>query len=381
MRFSPSTLGLVVPIASITAVGVGIALAIPLLSITLAERGISAGWIGINAATWGLASMAMTPFVPRLAARFGTGRMLAIAILVGAATLPLFYLFEDFWVWFPLRAVSGAALAVAFILSEFWITSSAAAGQRGLIMGIYATVLSIGLALGPAVLAIAGTEGLLPFLIGAAIMALAAVPVILAPVNSPAIGEEARGGFLRFLVIAPAATGAAVAFGFAEGGSFALLPIYGQHVGHAVSDVVLFAAAVTLGNVLLQIPIGLVSDRVDRRRLLLVIAVIGLAGAALLPTVAASLPWAMVLLFVWGGFIGGLYTVGLAHLGQRFSGADLAAANSAFVFCYSAGSLFGPAGLGIGMEAWDPHGFAVVLAACFLAYVILLVARMVAVAR
>jgi MFS family permease len=251
--------------------------------------------------------------------------------------LPLFYLVESFWAWFPLRVASGASVAAAFILSEFWITATAPAERRGLVMGIYATVLSLGLALGPAVLTVAGTSGFRPFLVGAAIMALAAVPIMVAPVRSPPIEERPRGAFLRFLVIAPAATGAALVFGFAEGGSFALLPVYGQHIGHAVGDVVLFAAAVTLGNVLLQVPLGLISDRVDRRKLLLALAVTGLAGAAMLPAVAASLPSAFALLFVWGGFIGGLYTVGLAHLGQRFTGGDLAAANSAFVFCYSAG--------------------------------------------
>ena len=110
----------------------------------------------------------------------------------------------------------------------------------------------------------------------------------------------------------------------------------------------------TLGNVALQVPLGLFSDRVDRRRLLLVSAVAGLIGAAALPLVARDLVPTSILLFVWGGFTGGLYTVGLAHLAQRFTGADLAASNSAFVFAYAAGALVGPAILGLGMEALRP---------------------------
>ncbi|MBN9011147.1 MAG: MFS transporter, partial [Rhizobiales bacterium] len=78
----------------------------------------------------------------------------------------------------------------------------------------------------------------------------------------------------------------------------------------------------------------------------------------------------------WGGCIGGLYTVGLAHLAQRFTGADLAAANSTFLFAYSGGVLVGPALLGLSIEAWDPHGFAAALAFCFLLYFVLVLARM-----
>lgn len=372
----PQRFGLVVPIASITAVGLGLSLSIPLLSITLEMRGITAAWIGINAATSGLASIVITPFVPQIAARLGTTAALVVAILVSAATLPLFYLTENFWLWFPLRILSGACLTTTFVLSEFWIATAAPPHRRGFIMGLYATILSIGFALGPAILALAGTSGFRPFIVGAVILAVAALPIVLSAGASPTIDRRPRGGFLRFLVIAPAATGAAIAFGFAEAGSFALLPVYGQHAGHAVEQVVLLAAALTLGNVLFQIPLGLISDRVNRPRLLLVIALVGALGAALLPLASPSIAATLILLFVWGGFIGGLYSVGLAHLAQRFTGADLAGANAAFVFCYSVGSLFGPATLGLGMEAWDPQGFAAVLAIWFLIYTGILIVRL-----
>ena len=77
----PRTLSLIVAIASITAVGLGISLAIPLFSLTLEARGVVPGWIGANAAAWGLPSMVATPFVPRLAARYGTRPVLAGSIL------------------------------------------------------------------------------------------------------------------------------------------------------------------------------------------------------------------------------------------------------------------------------------------------------------
>src|SRR5262249_9534152 len=160
----------------------GISLAIPLLSLTLEARGVVPGWIGTNAAAWGLASMAATPFVPRLAARFGRRPMLARSILVGAAPPPPFPSLTHFWPWVPLRFLPGGALAFTFVLSEFWIAATAPAARRGLVMGIYATVLSIGLALGPAVLALTGTSGPGPFVTGALIIAAAALPVILAPV-------------------------------------------------------------------------------------------------------------------------------------------------------------------------------------------------------
>ena len=84
----------------------------------------------------------------------------------------------------------------------------------------------------------------------------------------------------------------------------------------------------------------------------------GLCGAALLPlTNGAGVP-ALALVFVWGGFIAGLYAVGLAHLGSNFKGGELAAANAAFAILYAMGVLIGPSLGGIGMDLWNPHGLA-----------------------
>ena len=130
----------------------------------------------------------------------------------------------------------------------------------------------------------------------------------------------------------------------------------------------LLVAAIAFGNVVLQLPLGLLSDRVDRRRLLLVCTAIGFTGAAILPLLASNLVLAVLLLFIWGGFIAGFYTIGLTHLGSRFRGADLASANAAFVMMYSVGSVIGPAAIGTGLDLWPPHGFAYVIAVFFVVY-------------
>ena len=84
------------------------------------------------------------------------------------------------------------------------------------------------------------------------------------------------------------------------------------------------------------------------------------------------------MLFVWGGVVAALYTIGLAHLGSRLTGRDLASANAAFVFCYGFGMLIGPQVIGIGMDLFGPDGFAYALALFFVAYLILVVRRMAA---
>ncbi len=367
--------GLVAAIGSIAGVGLGFSITLPLLALTLEDRGISSTWIGINTAFWGLSSLAITPFVSRIAARLGTAQALALSILALAAALPLFYL-SPFWLWFPLRLVAGAALTTTFVLSEFWINVAAPPGKRGVVMGIYATVLSIGFAMGPVILYFTGTHGMVPFVVGAAVLAVGTLPVLSALGVAPKLTDGHRTSFVRFLFLAPVATGAALLFGAIESGAFSLLPLYGQRVGHARDVVIMLGIGVTIGNILLQMPMGLLSDRIDRRKLLFAIASFGLIGAGLLPLVSADFWPFMLALTIWGGVVGSLYTVGLAHLGSRFTGEDLAAANAAFIFCYSLGGLVGPATIGAAMDAYDPQGFAVAVACFFAAYLVLVVTRM-----
>ena len=113
----------------------------------------------------------------------------------------------------------------------------------------------------------------------------------------------------------------------------------------------------------MQVPIGYLADRFDRRHVLAGCAAVGVIGPTLLP-LAAGQPWVLYpILFIYGGVVVGMYTVGLALLGQRFTGADLAAANAAFVVMYSLGALVGPIAGGTAMDINDPNGLTISLAA------------------
>ncbi len=252
-------------IGSVAAVGVALSLSIPLLSLEMERMGVSNTGIGINTAIAGLASVIVIPFVPRLAARTGVLPLLWGSVIVGALSLLAFEALWSFAWWFPLRFVFSATLGVLFVLSEYWINAAAPPARRGLVMGVYATVLALGFATGPAVLAAVGTSGWPPYLAGAALFALASLPLAFAQGLTPEPRGGNKRGVLSFLGAAPAATLAALVFGAVETGGFALLALYGLRLGFAPETAPYLLTAVALGNVALQIPIGLLSDRVDRR--------------------------------------------------------------------------------------------------------------------
>ncbi|MBN9550959.1 MAG: MFS transporter [Alphaproteobacteria bacterium] len=372
-------LPMIAAISSISVVGIAIGLGMPLLSVILESRGHSASMIGLNTAVAGLASIAGAPLATPLAMRLGVAWTMLVMIAIGAFAFVGFHFAPDFWMWFPLRVALHISLTVLFILSEFWISTSAPPNRRGLVLGIYATVLSLGFAAGPWLFAHLGSSGFLPFGVTIALVTLAAIPVLAARNESPTIvADSETSHFLRYVWLVPTATFAVLVFGAVETGGFALFPVYGSRIGYSEADAALLLTMIGLGNVLLQIPIGMISDRVsDRRYLLLACATVGLVGTAFMPFFAQNWHLMAALLFVWGGVVAAMYTIGLAHLGSQLSGHELASANAAFVLCYGVGMVIGPQAIGIGMDAFGPSGFGWSLAIFFAAYMLLVLVRLV----
>ncbi len=378
----PTTMNMpaaVAAIATISSVGIAIGLSFPLLSFLLEQRGFSSTIIGANTAMAGIASILAVPFVNPIANRIGVVNTLVASALLAAISLLGFFYFPSLTAWFALRVTFHGAITASFILSEFWINTSAPNHRRGLVLGIYATVLSIGFATGPATLAFIGSKGIMPFAIGATLIILSTIPAILARRHQPKMDEKPQSrSVLRYIWLVPFATLAAFTFGAVEQAGLALFPVYGGRTGFGETEVSLLLVVLALGNVVMQIPLGMASDRMkDRRWLLLFCAAIGTGGVAILPYATHHPQLLTAGIFVWGGVTAGMYTVGLAHLGARLSGSDLAQANAAFILCYAVGMVIGPQLAGVVMDIFNPHGFAYALTGMFGIYLIMGLSRVV----
>ncbi|WP_175416764.1 MULTISPECIES: MFS transporter [Agrobacterium] len=363
---------LIAAISAISAVGVAIGLGLPLLSIILEKRGISSTMIGVNSAMAGVAAMMAAPVTTKIAHDFGVARTMLLAVIISALSALCFYFADAFWMWFPLRIVFHGATTTLFILSEYWINMTAPPKKRGMVLGIYATGLAVGFAVGPLLFSVVGSEGILPFIVGAAIILLAAIPIFMARGESPELDERPNHHFIRYVWLVPMASAAAFVFGSVQAGGLSLFPIYATREGFNESQAALLLTVMGIGNMVFQIPIGLLSDRLkDRRTMLALMAFAGVCGTLALPFLVESWILVAALLLFWGGLVSGMYTVGLTHLGSRLKGADLVSANAAFIFCYAMGTIAGPQAVGISMDVAGTDGFAWALAVFFGLYVVL----------
>jgi MFS family permease len=361
---------LVAVIASVLGVGVSFGALVPLMALILEQRGIDAAVIGLNSSMFPLAVLLVTPYLPRVVARIGTMQSILLGLAITVAAVLLLPLFPQLWAWFALRFIIGAGAALHWLVSETWMNLIATERTRGTIMGVYATVLAGGFALGPVLLQITGTEGWIPFLLAAAAIAASALPLLLGIGLAPPLSAHRGRSLWHMVRAAPVAMAASLAGGLTDAAAFVLLPLYGLRVGFEQSTAVLLLTVFTAGNLVLQIPIGWIADRVSRRRVLMACAGAGVLGSALLPATLGSPVLLWALLFLWGGTIFAFYTVGLSLLGQSFPAGQFAAANASFIVLYELGSVTGPVIGGAAMDLMGPHGMLLMVGGAALGFIL-----------
>ncbi len=372
------TRSLIAVISAVFATGVAVGALVPLISLRMEREGFSSFVIGVNALMLPLAVMMAGPFVPKLAARFGTlnAIYLSTAVLSGLTlSLPFLPIMPA---WFVVRFLEGVAAAVGWIITETWVNLMATESNRTRVIAVYATVLAVGFAIGPLVIRIVGIDGVLPFGVIAALLAASALPIAWARDVAPTMPGHSTHGVLRLIAAAPVIMLAGLGGGAIESAGYALLPVYGVKLGLAEATAVLMLTMYYAGNLVLQIPLAMLAARFDRRHMLVACFVVALVCPVLLPLTLSPglLMWAI--LVVWGGATMAIYTMSLAVMGDSVPRAELAGANAAFVMMYELGSIGGPAIAGGAMDFAGPNGLMVVLgliAGGYLAVVGLLQAR------
>ncbi len=359
LAISPGRVRLTLAAHFTSSLSIGIAIGgmVPLIALSLEQRGIDPVLIGLNSAIGSLGVIVGAPLVPRMIRRFGAAEGIVLGLALTAASVVGLAFTDNFGLWLVLRFLTGLGVATQWVVSETWMQAVVSERRRGLVMSVYVTSIAAGFATGPVLLSMTGTEGVLPFALFAGMIAATALPIL--PIRRwvPDLALGQRGSVRRLLREAPTIAIAAIAVGLVDSAFFSFIPLYGLRIGLPSETALALLTAVLAGNVVLQIPLGWLADRINRRALMVALGLACCVGpAAAAWALTAGSPAAYPVLFLWGGAGFGLYTVALTMLGERYRGGELAAANAAFVMAFELANLAGPPAAGWAMEAWVPHG-------------------------
>ena len=361
-------------ISTITVFGFALGLMFPLLALIMEKRGIDPDIIGYNTAMQPLGIMLSVFTTPILVRKFGAKRA-TIGAAFATGTVILFYPFLSvFWWWFALRILHGFFVSTLFAISEAWIVKFASGPYRSRILALYTSVLAASFGGGPVLISFTGIDTALPFVIGAAVLAIATIPIFF--VKDENIDEEDEDplsviGFIRKAPILLIAVGM---FAIIDAANLSFLPVYGVKKGLDQATASLALTAFIVGNTFLQFPIGWLADHFKKRWVMAGCGVVTACASALIPLSFET--WVFwPLLTIAGAASAGIYTVSLAELGERFSGHELVTGTASFSTTWGLGALLGSLIAGWSMQSFGPDGLPYSMALIFALFLLVMVTR------
>ncbi|MDO3412865.1 MFS transporter [Saccharibacillus sp. CPCC 101409] len=339
--------------------GLSQGLLLPLLSILLEQQGVSASVNGFNSASLYIGSFAMTLVAERLVGVVGFKKLLVGGLLMVLIALPLFPLLPGVRTWFVLRLIIGAGDSALNYVAQLWVLLVTPAENRGRNLSLYGMSYGIGFSVGPLGIGLVDYGDSVPFLALALLFLLVLIFVLrFLLAYKPESGKEHTDrGFARFSKVYRYAWFAlipAFLYGYMEASLNGNFPVYGLRIGLFKEDVALLMLSVGIGGLILQLPLGMLSDRFGRRPILIGAGVCGGLLFALVPLAGTSLWLNTILFLAAGGLVGSFYSLGMAYAADLLPKALIPSANVVASFHFSAGSMLGPTIGGAGMQHGSP---------------------------
>jgi len=315
---------------------------------------------GVVMAGYYLGFLGGSTLVPRFLARVGHIRVYAALASLASAAVLLHAVFVDPIAWFLFRIVTGISYAGLYVVVESWINDRATNRTRGTLLSIYMVISIGGMAASQLLLNVADPRGYDLFILSSVLVSVALVPIALSATRAPDFEAPERLGPHAIYKISPLGVMGCLLTGVAYGGFFGMGAVYASAIGMSVAQVSYFMAMMLIGATLLQWPIGALSDRFDRRRVITVVT-FAAAGFALLaiPASRFSNTALLMVIFLLGGTSMPLYSLTLAHTNDFLKPHQMVAASSSLVMVQGIGLSFGPliaAGL---MDLIGPSGMLV----------------------
>jgi MFS family permease len=327
------------------------------LALDATSLGFSSSLTGFVMSAYFAGFVVGTYVCPKIVMNAGHVRAFSAFAATTASAVLLHALIVTAPVWTALRFLSGACIVGLYMVIESWLNERSPNEARGRVFAVYQVISLLALAGGQYLILLDETPGE-AFIIAGALFSIGLVPVVLTRVPHPAPITSVKLDVGWLWRVSPLGVAGTLVAALANGAFFALGPVFARSVGLSTAEVALFMSLVLLGGVALQWPIGHFSDRWDRRRVILGVAVFGavfaLLGAFLVTRSVSGLLGAA---FVYGGAAFSLYPLCVAHSNDRVAASDFVATSSGLLLIYGIGAAIGPLLVGPLMQYAGPQTF------------------------
>ncbi|UDF30391.1 UNVERIFIED_ORG: MFS transporter [Roseateles sp. XES5] len=342
------------------------------IALRASQEGFSTTLIGLLGAGYSIGFAIGCIYVTRVLRAIGHIRTFSAMAAIASASAIAMLLVIDPLVWFVMRLVAGICFASLFATVESWLNASVTNANRARTLSVYRLVDLGSVTAAQYLIPGIGIGGFELFAIVAMALSLSLVPISLADRSSPTVPEAIRFDVKKLWNISPLATVGCIVVGLTNAAFRNLGPIYAHDIGLSVTAIASFMSAGIVGGVVLQYPLGIYSDRLDRR-LVILVATLGSALAALyLAVFAGGDEWKnLVGIFIFGAFAMPLYSLCSAHANDHAGEGEHALVSAGMLFFWSCGAIIGPLFASVLLQFFGPQAlflYTAVILVAFMGY-------------
>jgi MFS family permease len=292
-----------------------------------------------------------------LIARVGHVRVFAaLGSLISAAFI-LYAAVPHAWAWILLRIIVGYSFAGVYVVAESWLNNAATNDTRGQALSLYMIVQMAGIISAQGILNLADPSGYTLFVIMSVLVSVAFLPILLAAGTAPPFQTTKPMSLAQLFRISPLGCIGTFLLGGVFAAIFGMASVFGTEAGMSVAQISIFVAAIYLGGLVFQYPIGWISDRMDRRILIMGLTAGGAVATFVGGFFAASYAVTLALGLVIGGVANPLYSLIIAYTNDFLQPSDMAAASGGLLFINGLGAMTGPIIIGAAMTRFGAGAF------------------------
>lgn len=303
---------------------------------------------------------------PRLISQVGHIRAFAVLAAFGSVAVILHGLIFDPVVWWFLRIISGISMVGLYLVLESWLITLIPGQFRGKIFSVYVAVTLFSLGIGQYLILFYGAGALATYALCAIFFILALVPISITRLSQPAQVAVPKLILRRLISISPLGVSGALVTGLGNGAFWGLGALYAHNMGYSEAEIAFFMSAVIFGGALLQLPIGSLSDRFDRRKVLMVVCSFATVMALSIFIFSQYSP--LMLMFsaiLYGGFSFSVYSLSVAHTNDHIEHAEVMDATQGLLLVNGVGAAIGPIFAGVFMQIFGAQGLMIYFSIVF----------------
>jgi len=328
-----------------------------LLGVRAGIEGFSTFTTGIMMSGYFVGMFIGSMLAPTLVNRVGHIRVFSALASLASISILFHGVYIDVWVWWAMRVLTGISFAGFYVVTESWLNDRASNETRGQLLSVYMVIVTGSMGAGQFLLNLAKPETIDLFILISVIISFGLIPILLTVKPAPNFATSSKMSVIDLYRASPLALIGNGLTGMAQGTLIGLGAIYANQVLVDITAISWFMASIMIGSLVLQGPVGYISDRIGRRGVMAALSILAILCCLIAPMVPKDSLWFYVVVMTLGGAAMPMYSVCIAYANDRLEPHQIIGASGSLVMVAGFGAMIGPILIAFFMDLLGPAAY------------------------